>query len=223
MKNKISASMMCMDIFDANNTVSTMEKLGVEYYHIDIMDGCFVQNFTLGTDFCAALKRRSSIPLDIHLMVEHPEDKLDWFPFGENDMVSVHAETTKHLQKVLTAIRDRGAKAIAALNPATPITAVCEILDDVDALLLMTVNPGFSGQKLIPSTLKKITRLREYLDEKGYENVEIEVDGNVSFENARLMKNAGANIFVAGTSSIFDSSMTLSEGIGKLRKVISDT
>ena len=184
------------------------------------MDGAFVPNFTLGTDFIKALKKRTRIPLDIHLMINDPEAKLDWFEFGEGDYVGVHAESTKHLHKAISAIKARGAKAMVVLNPATPISAIECVLDDIDAVLVMTVNPGFAGQKMIPSTLKKIRALRDYLDENGYSHVEIEVDGNVSFENAKLMNEAGANIFVAGTSSIFAKDGSVFENTEKLRNII---
>ena len=222
MKNKISPSMMCADALNLGSTLKEFEKNGIEYLHIDIMDGTFVPNFTLGTDYCKILKNATSIPLDIHLMIEKPEERLDWFPIGENDMVSVHAESTKHLQKVLRAIKDKGAKAFAALNPATPICFLEEVLDDIDGILIMTVNPGFAGQKLVPQTLDKITRVRTLLDENGKKASEIEVDGNVSFENAEKMKKAGADIFVAGTSSVFKKDLTLSNGIIKLRSFIAD-
>lgn len=153
-------------------------------------------------------------------MVEKPENVLDWFIFGENDYVSVHLESTCHLHKVLSAIRERGAKPMVAINPATPISMLENVLDDIDAVLVMTVNPGFAGQKLVKSTLKKIEDLRCYLDDNGYENVEIEVDGNVSFENAVLMSKAGANIFVGGTSSIFSKDASIYENIAKIRTLI---
>lgn len=222
MKNKISPSMMCADALNLGSTLKEFEKNGIEYLHIDIMDGTFVPNFTLGTDYCKILKNATSIPLDIHLMIEKPEERLDWFPIGENDMVSVHAESTKHLQKVLRAIKDKGAKAFAALNPATPICFLEEVLDDIDGVLIMTVNPGFAGQKLVPQTLDKITRVRKLLDENEKKASEIEVDGNVSFENAEKMKKAGADIFVAGTSSVFKKDLTLTNGIIKLRSFIAD-
>ncbi|MBO5069718.1 MAG: ribulose-phosphate 3-epimerase, partial [Roseburia sp.] len=202
MKSKISPSMMCADIMNMKPVLETFEKNGIEYLHIDIMDGQFVPNFTLGTDYCKLLKKNSSIPLDIHLMVENPQDKIDWFPIGEGDYVSVHVESTKHLQRVLALIKSKGAKPMVAINPATPLSAIEHVLDDIDGVLVMTVNPGFAGQKLVPATLKKITSLREYLDVNGYSQVEIEVDGNVSFENAKKMRAAGADIFVAGTSSV---------------------
>jgi len=214
--------MMCADIMNLKPILKTFEQEGIEFLHIDIMDGQFVPNFTLGTDYCKLLKKNTSIPLDIHMMFEDPESKIDWFPLAYGDYVSVHAESTRHLQRVLAQIKAKGAKAMVAINPATPIASIEHVLDDIDGVLIMTVNPGFAGQKLVPATLKKITDLRNYLDEKGYEQIEIEVDGNVSFENAKKMKNTGANIFVAGTSSIFKDEFTLEEGIQKLRQVIEE-
>ncbi len=220
MINKISPSMMCADIGKIPSILNDFEKNGIEYLHIDIMDGSFVPNFTLGTDYCKALKKLTKIPLDIHLMIDDPENKIQWFPIGEGDYVSVHSESTKHLQKALAYIREKGAKSMVAINPATPIGMIENVLDDIDGVLVMTVNPGFAGQKLVESTLQKITTLRKYLDENGHSDIEIEVDGNVSFENAKRMKLSGANIFVAGTSSIFSSSFSLSEGIDRLRSAI---
>ena len=220
MEKKISPSIMCANFFDLESYIKAFEDNGIEYIHVDIMDGSFVPNFTLGTDFIKQLKKRTSIPLDIHLMINDPEAKLDWFDFGEGDCVAIHAESTKHLHKALEAVKKRGAKPMVTINPATPISAIEEVLDIVDGVLVMTVNPGFAGQKLFPSTLKKITALRQYLDTHGYSHIEIEADGNVSFENARFMSEAGANIFVAGTSSIFNKNFSISDGIKKLREVL---
>ena len=220
MKSKLSPSVMCADLFDLKKTLVEFEKSGIEYLHVDIMDGEFVSNFTLGTDFVKALKKNCSIPLDIHFMIEKPENKIDWFEFGENDYVSVHVESTHHLQKVLSGIRSHGAKPMVALNPATPICMLENVLCDIDAVLVMTVNPGFAGQKLVQSTLKKISDVREFLDARGFNNVEIEVDGNVSFENAVLMRQHGADIFVGGTSSIFSKSGTLQQNICRLREAV---
>ncbi|MBQ4527501.1 MAG: ribulose-phosphate 3-epimerase [Clostridia bacterium] len=220
MIKKISPSIMCADYMDLRKHIDIFTNCGVEYIHVDVMDGSFVPNYTLGTDFVKALKKNSKIPLDIHLMINNPENKLDWFEFGEGDYVSVHYESTKHLQKATAMIKERRAKPMVAINPATPIIMLENVLDDIDGVLVMTVNPGFAGQKLVKSTLKKIEVLREYLDKNGYEHIEIEVDGNVSFENATLMSTAGANIFVAGTSSVFEKSNSLEDNIKKFRSVI---
>ena len=220
MNKKISASIMCVDFFKLDECIKDFEENGMDLIHVDIMDGSFVPNFTLGTDFVKALKQKTNIPVDIHLMVENPENKLDWFEFGEGDYVSVHYETAKHLHKAITAVKSRGAKAMVAINPATPICVLEDILSDIDAILIMTVNPGFAGQKLIKSTLAKIKKLREYLDKNGYGHIEIQVDGNVSFENAKLMNDAGANIFVAGTSSVFSKENSIDKNTRKLRDII---
>ena len=215
-KKKISPSMMCCDFLSLKTQLDIFEEEHIEYLHIDIMDGAFVPNYTLGTDLIKQLHKATDIPLDLHLMIENPESKLDWFELKEGDIVSVHLESTRHLQRVLQKIKDAGAKAYAAINPATPITAIEEVLPDIDGVLIMTVNPGFAGQKLIPQTLDKISRMRKYLDENGREDAEIEVDGNVSFINAELMSKAGADIFVAGTSSVFCGD--LKAGIQSLRE-----
>ena len=220
MQKKISPSIMCADFFQLDTYIKVFEKCNIDMIHVDIMDGSFVPNYTLGTDFIKALKRKTEIPLDIRLMINNPENKLDWFEFDENDYVAIHCESTPHLHKAISAIKNRRAKAMVAVNPATPICALESILDDIDAVLIMTVNPGFAGQKLIKSVLKKITQLRNYLDKNGYEHIEIEVDGNVSFENAALMSKAGSNIFVAGTSSIFTKDLKLEDAINKLKNNI---
>lgn len=220
MQSQISPSMMCVDFFELDKYIRIFEEQKIEYLHIDVMDGSFVPNYTLGTDFIKALKRKTNIPLDIHLMIENPESKLDWFDFGENDYVSVHYEATPHIHRALAAIKARGAKAMVAINPGTPIYAIENLLDDIDAVLVMTVNPGFAGQKLVEATLKKIQNLRTFLDEKGYAHIEIEVDGNVSFENAVRMRRVGADIFVAGSSSVFAKDKTIEENIAILRNVL---
>lgn len=217
---KIAPSIMCAPLLSVYSCLRELEQSGADLIHVDVMDGSFVSNYTLGTNFVKELKCKTSIPLDIHLMIDDPEKKLDWFSFGEEDYVSVHYEASRHLNKALAAIRARGAKAMVALNPATPIYALESMLDDMDAVLLMTVNPGFAGQTLVESTLNKIHRLRAYLDDAGYPNMEIEVDGNVSFENAKRMREAGADIYVAGSSSVFSKEASLAENIARLRKNI---
>lgn len=220
MDKKISPSLMCADFLHLGDELKALEKYGIEYLHVDIMDGVFVSNYTLGTDFIKKIHRATDIPLDIHLMIDHPDTKLDWFEFKEGDYVSVHYEACTHVQAVLSNIHKRGAKTMLALNPGTPLCVLEDLFPDLDAVLIMTVNPGFAGQKLVPQTLDKIRRLRRMLDENGYENVEIECDGNVSFENAKKMSDAGANIFVAGTSSIYSKEASFEENIKKFREVI---
>jgi ribulose-phosphate 3-epimerase len=200
---KLSPSMMCADIFHLLDTIRLFETRQISYLHMDVMDGLFVPNIMLGSDMVRRIRDESRIPLDIHLMIENPGEKLEWFDPRPGDYVSVHVEAARHLQRTLAKIRSLGAKPMAALNPATPLSALEEVFCDLDAVLVMTVNPGFAGQKLVPQTLEKIRRLRRLLDDRGFENIEIEVDGNVTLENALKMREVGANIFVAGTSLLF--------------------
>ena len=212
--------MMCADIGALTETLSVFKSTGIEYLHIDVMDGVFVPNFTLGTDYVKQLRRLSDIPLDIHLMIERPEDKINWFDPQPGEYVSVHCESTPHIHRALSRIRAAGAKPMAALNPATHYLSIEHLLDDIDAVLVMTVNPGYAGQQLIESTLRKISALRRWLDESGYSRIEIEADGNASFVNAKRMSEAGANIFVAGSSSVFSLELSLSGAISKLREAV---
>ena len=218
---KLSPSMMCADIFRLEETLAAFAETGVEYLHIDIMDGSFVPNFTLGTDYCRRLKAKTKIPLDVHLMIDEPERKLGWFPVGPGDIVSVHAESTKHLHKALAAVSETGAQPVAAINPGTPFSVLEPVLDSLAGVLVMTVNPGFAGQKMIPSTLKKITEARRFLDADGYTQIFLEVDGNVSLPNAAAMRAAGADLFVAGTAGLFRPELPLREGVRALRAAIS--
>ena len=220
MPGKIAPSMMCMRLEDMVEGLKTFEKEGIEYLHIDVMDGHFVPNMQLGVDYAKNLRALTNIPLDIHLMIENPDEKIRWFDPQPGEYVAVHYETTKHVQRVLASIRATGAKAMLALNPATPLCVLEEVLPDLDAVLIMTVNPGFAGQKMVPQSLEKIRRCKEMLVSRGYDNVEIEVDGNVSFENAVKMRAAGADIFVGGSSGIFVKGMTFEESIAKFRGCI---
>jgi len=148
-------------------------------------------------------------------MIDEPERKIDWFDFGEGDYVSIHYEATKHVQRTLQKVKDKGAKTMLAINPATPLCVIEDVALDLDAILIITVNPGFAGHKLVFQTLDKIKRAKNM-----YPNLEIEVDGKVSFENAKLMSEAGADIFVAGSSSLFKKDKTLDETVKMLRESI---
>ncbi len=216
----IAPSMMCADFLHLGDELETLKANKADFLHIDIMDGEFVRNYTLGTDYIRKLHKYSDIPLDIHLMITEPALKISWFEMKPGDYVSVHVEADAHIQRSLAAIKNAGAKAMAALNPGTPLCMLEDLLPDLDGVLLMTVNPGFAGQKLVPQTIDKIRRLRRMLDEAGYENTDIEVDGNVSFENAVKMREAGANVFVAGSSSVFAPGATVAENIAHLRRII---
>ena len=219
MSKKISPSLMCCDFINLKTQLDCFKNCGIEYLHIDVMDGEFVPNYALGVDFIKQLKLYTDIPLDIHLMIDNPDLKLNYIPFSKGDIVSVHFETSKHLQRTITEIKNRGAKAFVAINPATSLSSLEEIINDVAGVLIMTVNPGFASQKLIPSTINKIQKLKKQISLLN-KNIEIEVDGNVSFENAKIMSEAGADIFVAGTSSVFKTN-NLNENISILRQIIS--
>ena len=212
--------MMCANIGTLKETLALFEKHGIDYLHIDVMDGVFVPNLMLGSEYCKQLRKLTSIPLDIHLMVKDPEPKIDWFEPGEGEYVSVHAESTKHLHRAVQTIKATGAKALAALNPATPVSAVEYVMDDVSGVLLMLVNPGFSGQKLIPETLRKISEIRGIADSRGLKDFVIQVDGNVGFEKIPGIIEAGADFLVLGTSGIFKSDMPLEEAILRVKEII---
>ena len=199
----LAPSMMCVNYRNLEKELEVMREVGVGYLHMDVMDGSFVPNFTLGPDFMKWVTKMTDIPLDIHLMVMNPERHLDSFPIREGDIVSVHDESTVHVQRTLQMVKAKGAKAYLALNPATPLNVLDYLCDIIDGVLIMTVNPGFAGQKLVPATLDKISKCREYLDARGRTDALIEVDGNVSVENAKKMRAHGADIFVGGTSGMF--------------------
>ena len=220
---KLSASMMCADYLNLSKDVEALEKAGVDYLHIDVMDGDFVPNFQLGTDYVINLRKASRLPMDIHMMVNNPEKHIEKFELRPGDIMSIHFETTRHLQRALSLIKDTGAEAAVALNPATPIESFDYILDDISMVLLMTVNPGFAGQSLVPQTIRKITDARKYIDNKGFENILIEVDGNCSFENVPIMYAAGARVFVVGSSSIFSKDITIDDAVGRLTQIANFT
>ena len=221
-KGYIAPSLMCVDLMNAQRDVEALEKVGVDYLHVDVMDNHFVPNITLSTDFVKALKKITRVPLDVHLMVEDPARLTipQLTCCGPEDIICIHYESTIHPLRALTAIRQMGCKAGIAINPATPICVLEDLLDDVDMILVMTVNPGYAGQKLVASTLKKIERLRKTLAESGHADMPIEVDGNVSFENAVKMHDTGADIYVCGSSSLFSKEGTLEENTARFREII---
>ena len=214
----ICASVTCADLLNLERDLRVMEETGVDYLHIDVMDGVFVPNYCLSPDIMRAIRGASSLPMDVHLMVTQPERYIDTFIDAGADVLVVHAEATVHLQRTLAAIRAAGARAGVALNVATPPSAIEYVLDDLDMVLVMTVNPGYAGQRLVPSTLGKIRNLRT-LFARHERAADIQVDGNVSFDTAPRMVRAGANWLVGGTSSLFNSGWTIAEGVRRLRSV----
>ena len=182
-KSQISASMMCSNLVDLQAAIDVFEKEKVEYLHIDVMDGEFVPNFGLGVDYIRGLRELTSIPLDLHLMIKDPEYKLPWIGIHKEDIVTIHYESTFQVQRALDYLVPYGCKRFLAINPATPIGQIEEVLDYIDGVNLLMVNPGFAGQKIVPSTLRKAEKLQKFLQEMHREDIILEVDGNITKEH----------------------------------------
>jgi ribulose-phosphate 3-epimerase len=211
--------MMCADFLDLAGQIRVMEEKRIDFLHIDIMDGHFVRNFTLGPDFCRRLVEATPIPLDIHLMVENPDDYITTFAAFGTPALYIHPETTFHPLRTLQLIRSCGAYPGIAIDPAVPLEAILPLLTHTDFVCVMAVNPGYAGQRLIPQTIDKLRRLARIV-EREYPRVGIEVDGNVSWRNIPVMIEAGARILVAGSSSLFEPGSDLSANIDRLYRLI---
>jgi ribulose-phosphate 3-epimerase len=198
---RVAPSILSADFSKLAEAVQLAERAGADIIHVDIMDGHFVPNLTLGPQLVAAIRRETGLPIDVHLMVERPREFVPLFHEAGADWISIHVEATAHLNKDLNLIRSLGRKAGAALNPATPIGMLEEVLDDLDHILIMSVNPGWGGQSFIPSCLNKIRRLRDWIRDEG-RIIPIEVDGGIKLDNAAAIIRAGMEIVVAG-SAIF--------------------
>lgn len=195
----IAPSILSADFTELGAEIQSVIEAGADVIHIDVMDGHFVPNITIGPLVVEAARRVTDKPLDVHLMISNADSYVDQFAAAGADWIAVHVEACTHLQRTVARIREHGLKAGVVLNPATPLNTIEYVLDDIDLVMLMSVNPGFGGQSFIPATLAKISRLKTMIDERGL-NVGIEVDGGVSPQTVYAIARAGANIFVAGSA-----------------------
>ena len=196
----LSPSLLSADCGNLAETLKNLESAGVKWVHWDVMDGQFVPNITFGQHVIKGLRPASGLFFDVHLMIEQPERYLNEFRDAGADMLVVHAEATVHLQRTLAEIRRLGMKAGVALNPATPLSVLDYVLDDVDMVLVMSVNPGFGGQKFLPATLRKVAELRAKLNAAGRSDCLVQVDGGVNLDNTGALVKAGADVLVSGSA-----------------------
>jgi ribulose-phosphate 3-epimerase len=214
---KLSASVLSADFGRLAEHVRAAEQAGVDWIHVDVMDGHFVPNITIGPAVTQALRRATGLPLDVHLMISNPERYVEAFVKAGADWLGIHVEATVHLERLIQQIKEAGARATVTLNPATPLNCLEYVLQDVDMVLLMTVNPGFSGQKFIPGVLPKIRLLRRMIDEQGLD-VLIQVDGGVQVDTIGDLAAAGADVLVSGSGLFNDR--PLAENVRQLRELM---
>jgi len=197
---KIAPSILSADFARLGEEIKEVDQHGADLIHIDVMDGKFVPNITIGPLIVDAIRPHTKLPLDVHLMIEQPERYIADFAKAGADIITVHQEACVHLHRTIHLIKEHGVKAGVALNPATPLETLQHVLEDLDMVLIMTVNPGFGGQQFIPGMLNKISSLREQLNSFGYQHIDIEVDGGINAHTAKLVAEAGANVLVAGSA-----------------------
>ncbi|MFQ5353399.1 MAG: ribulose-phosphate 3-epimerase, partial [Thermodesulfobacteriota bacterium] len=214
---KISPSILSADFTRLAEEVRAVEDAGADYLHVDVMDGRFVSNITIGPFVVQALKSVARVPLDVHLMIEEPERYIPQFAEAGAGIITVHSEATRHLHGTVQLIKAAGAGAGVSINPATPVSVLDDIIDDLDLVLVMSVNPGFGGQSFIPGALKKIKALRSLISGRGL-GTELEVDGGIKVDNIKEVASAGADVVVAG-SGIFKTP-SYKETISRMREAV---
>ena len=220
-RGKIAASMMSANLDKIFYYLTEFKESNIELLHIDVMDGEFVSNLALGTDYVKSLRRITDIPFDYHFLVNNPLEKMAWYEIRAKDQVSFHYEGNDKIKECLNYLDRLGAKKFIAINPRTDFKCLDPYLDQLDGILVMMVEPGFAGQKLIPDTIDKVANLSCYLEKNNKKNIEIEVDGNITIENAAKLYKRGATIFVGGSSSLFaKSELSTSDIIAQKRAVI---
>jgi len=218
-KIKLAPSILSADFARLAEQVDEAARAGADYIHIDVMDGHFVPNISIGIPIVASLRPRTNLPLDVHLMIQHPEQYVSQFADSGADIITVHVEACSSLHRLIHSIKELNVKAGIALNPATTLTSIEEILPYLDLVLIMSVEPGYGGQSFIQSSLDKISRLRKMLDNKKL-NAELEVDGGITVDNAPGIVKAGANVLAIG-SSIFNAKKGISQTMQLFRKAVS--
>lgn len=215
-RTRIAPSILSADFARLGEEVSALERAGADYIHIDVMDGHFVPNITVGPDIVRSLRSHTTLPFDVHLMISPIDIFISAFVDAGADILTIHPEAGPHLHRTVQLIKSHGAKAGISLNPGTPINAVDPVLSEIDLILVMSVNPGFAGQKFILSQLEKIRGLRERIDSTG-QAIDLEVDGGITAETALQAVEAGADVLVAGTSIFAGGHTDYEENIGRLR------
>ncbi len=212
---KIAPSILSADFARLGEQVAEVTKAGADYIHIDVMDGQFVPQITIGAPVVASIRSWTDIPLDVHLMIESPEKQIEQFVKAGADIITVHVEACPHIHRTIQTIRESGVKVGVSLNPGTPVKELYEILPELDLVLVMTVNPGFGGQTFIEGMLDKIIRIRGELDKRGL-SIELEVDGGINADIAPGVARAGANVLVAG-AAVFRSGETVEKALKKIK------